>query len=280
MAVAKKAKKDGVEVKIETSNDAQKDKKHSKRKIKTATLETSGLTLSIESVEPEKTSKKAVKAKKVKGEKTPKTAELQAVPEESPVAAAEPVKPTRLRKSAKKVVAKADAIKEATKVDDDDSGEVKAWKAAFAAQTIASIQDTTAQNIQAVKKATTWKDVAKDGVEAAKDVAVVGVPTYGVVKGIKHLSKALGDRTEVSMTGDNNKYESAKTHINNDVSTYATEEGASPTVSATPAATTASPVTSHTVHEAAELPEAPEGDEIKVPEAEAPAVTEPEAAAP
>ena len=61
MAVAKKAKKDGVEVKIETSNDAQKDKKHSKRKIKTATLETSGLTLSIESVEPEKTSKKAVK---------------------------------------------------------------------------------------------------------------------------------------------------------------------------------------------------------------------------
>ena len=30
MAVAKKAKKDGVEVKIETSNDAQKDKKHSK----------------------------------------------------------------------------------------------------------------------------------------------------------------------------------------------------------------------------------------------------------
>ena len=109
MAVAKKAKKDGVEVKIETSNDAQKDKKHSKRKIKTATLETSGLTLSIEYVEPEKTSKKAVKAKKVKGEKTPKTAELQAVPEESPVAAAEPVKPTRLRKSAKKVVAKADA---------------------------------------------------------------------------------------------------------------------------------------------------------------------------
>lgn len=109
MAVAKKAKKDGVEVKIETSNDAQKDKKHSKRKIKTATLETSGLTLSIESVEPEKTSKKAAKAKKVKGEKTPKTAELQAVPEESPAAAAEPVKPTRLRKSAKKVVAKADA---------------------------------------------------------------------------------------------------------------------------------------------------------------------------
>ena len=37
MAVAKKAKKDGVEVKIETSNDAQKDKKHSKRKTKTAT---------------------------------------------------------------------------------------------------------------------------------------------------------------------------------------------------------------------------------------------------
>ena len=102
MAVAKKAKKDGVEVKIETSNDAQKDKKHSKRKTKTATLETSGLTLSIESVEPEKTSKKAVKAKKVKGEKTPKTAELQAVPEESPAAAAEPVKPTRLRRSAKR----------------------------------------------------------------------------------------------------------------------------------------------------------------------------------
>ena len=160
------------------------------------------------------------------------------------------------------VVAKADAIKEATRVDDDDIGEVKAWKAAFAAQTIASIQDTTAQNIQAVKKATTWKDVAKDGVEAAKDVAVVGVPTYGVVKGIKHLSKALGDRTKVSITGDNNKYESAKTHINNDVSTYATEEGASPTVNATPAATTASPSTSSTVHEAAELPEIeePEGE--------------------
>lgn len=178
------------------------------------------------------------------------------------------------------VVAKADAIKDSVKVEDTDSGEVRAWKSAFAAQAIASIPDTTAQNIQAVKKATTWKDVAKDGVEAAKDVAVVGVPTYGVVKGIKHLSKALGDRTEVSMTGDNNKYESAKTHINNDVSTYATEEGASPTVSATPAATTASPVTSHTVHEAVELPEAPEGEEIEAPEAEAPAVTEPEAAAP
>ena len=64
MAVAKKAKKDGVEVKIETSNDAQKDKKHSKRKIKTATLETSGLTLSIESVEPEKSTRRPLRQRK------------------------------------------------------------------------------------------------------------------------------------------------------------------------------------------------------------------------
>ena len=51
MAVAKKAKKDVVaEVTIETSS-----KKHGKKKTKApAQLETSGLTLSIESVEAEK----------------------------------------------------------------------------------------------------------------------------------------------------------------------------------------------------------------------------------
>lgn len=72
MAVAKKAKKDGVEVKIETSNDAQKDKKHSKRKTKTATLETSGLTLSIESVEPEKNVQEGRKGKKSQRRKNAK----------------------------------------------------------------------------------------------------------------------------------------------------------------------------------------------------------------
>ena len=156
------------------------------------------------------------------------------------------------------VVAKADAIKESTRVDDDDSGEVKAWKAAFAAQTIASIQDTTAQNIQAVKKATTWKDVAKDGVEAVKDVTMVGVPVVAAAKAVKHLANAAGDKTTVQTTGDNNAFESSKTHINNEVVTKSFAEGASPTVSATPAATTASPSTSSTVHEAAPEPEAPE----------------------
>ena len=147
------------------------------------------------------------------------------------------------------------SIKEATRVDDDDSVEVKAWKAAFAAQTIASIQDTTAQNIHAVKKATTWKDVAKDGVEAAKDVSMVGVPVVAAGKAIKHLANAVGDKTTVQTTGDNNKFESSKTHINNEVVTKSFAEGASPSVTATPAATTASPSTSSTVHEAAELPE-------------------------
>ena len=178
------------------------------------------------------------------------------------------------------VAAKADAIKEAAKAEDDDSGEVKAWKSAFAAVAISQIPDTTAQNLAAVKKATTWKDVAKDGVGAVKDVSIVGVPAAVAGKAIKHLANAAGDKTTVQTTGDNNAFESSKTHINNEVVTKSFAEGASPTVSATPAATTASPVTSHTVHEAAELPEAPEDDEIKVPEAEAPAVTEPEAAAP
>lgn len=163
------------------------------------------------------------------------------------------------------VVAKADAIKEAVRTEDNDSGEVRAWKSAFAAVAIASIDDTTALNLAAVKKAVTWKDVAKDGVEALKDVAIVGAPVYGAVKAFKYLSRSAGDKTQVQIDGDGNTYKSAKTHINNDVATYATEEGAAPTVNATPAATTASPSTSSTVHEAAELPKveepaAPEGE--------------------
>ena len=150
------------------------------------------------------------------------------------------------------VVAKADAIKEAVKTEDGDSGEVKAWKAAFGALAISNIDDTTAPNLAAVKKATTWKDVAKDGVGAVKDVSMVSAPVYGAVKGIKYLSKQMGDKTTVDIAGDGNQYESAKTHINNDVATYATEEGAAPAVNATPAATTASPSTSSAVHEAAE----------------------------
>lgn len=154
------------------------------------------------------------------------------------------------------IAAKAEAIKEAVKPTDTDSGEVKAWKGAFAALSIAQIPDTTAQNLNAVKKATTWKDVAKDGVEAVKDVAVVGAPVYGAAKAIKYMSKQMGDKTTVDIAGDGNQYEASKTHINNDVATYATEEGAAPNVTATPAATTASPSTSSTVHEAAELPKA------------------------
>lgn len=169
------------------------------------------------------------------------------------------------------VVAKADAIKEAVKPEDGDSGEVVAWKSAFGALAISNIDDTTALNLAAVKKATTWKDVAKDGVEAVKDVSLVGVPVVAVGKGIKHLANAVGDKTTVQTTGDNNKFESSKTHINNEVVTKSFAEGASPTVSATPAATTASPSTSSTVHEAAELPkveEPEEGAEIEAPEVE------------
>lgn len=153
------------------------------------------------------------------------------------------------------VVAKADAIKEAVKPEDGDSGEVVAWKSAFGALAISNIDDTTALNLAAVKKATTWKDVAKDGVEAVKDVSMVGVPVVAAGKAIKHLANAVGDKTTVQTTGDNNKFESSKTHINNEVVTKSFAEGASPTVSATPAATTASPSTSSTVHEAAEAPE-------------------------
>ena len=156
------------------------------------------------------------------------------------------------------VAAKAEAIKEAVKPSDTDSGEVKAWKSAFAAQAIANIPDTTAVNLAAVKKATTWKDVAKEGVGAVKDVSIVGVPAAVAGKAIKHLANAAGDKTTVQTTGDNNKFESSKTHINNEVVTKALAEGASPTVSATPAATTASPSTSSTVHEAAPEPEVPE----------------------
>ena len=171
------------------------------------------------------------------------------------------------------VVAKADAIKEAVKTEDGDSGEVKAWKAAFGALAISNIDDTTAPNLAAVKKATTWKDVAKDGVGAVKDVSIVGVPAVVAGKAIKHLANAAGDKTTVQTTGDNNAFESSKTHINNEVTTKSFAEGASPSVSATPAATTASPVTSHMVHEAAELPkvEEPKGE---TPEVEVPVETE------
>ena len=156
------------------------------------------------------------------------------------------------------VAAKADAINEAVKPEEGDSGEVVAWKSAFGALAISNIDDTTALNLAAVKKATTWKDVAKDGVEAVKDVSIVGIPAAMVGKAIKHLANAVGDKTTVQTTGDNNKFESSKTHINNEVVTKALAEGASPTVSATPAATTASPSTSSTVHEAAPEPEVPE----------------------
>ena len=173
------------------------------------------------------------------------------------------------------VAAKAEAIKEAVKPSDTDSGEVKAWKSAFAAQAIANIPDTTAVNLAAVKKATTWKDVAKDGVKAVKDVSIVGIPAAMVGKAIKHLADAAGDKTSVQTTGDNNAFESSKTHINNEVVTKSFAEGASPAVNATPAATTASPVTSHTVHEAAELP-AVEEPEVEEPDVEAPEVEAPE----
>ena len=156
------------------------------------------------------------------------------------------------------VVAKANAIKEAVKPEDGDSGEVVAWKAAFGALAISNIDDTTALNLAAVRKATTWKDVAKDGVEAVKDVSMVGIPVAVAGNAIKRLAKAAGDKTTVHTTGDNNAFESSKTHINNEVVTKSFAEGASPTVSATPAATTASPSTSSTVHEAAPEPEVPE----------------------
>ena len=162
------------------------------------------------------------------------------------------------------VVAKADAIKEAVRPEEGDSGEVKAWKSAFGAYAIANIDDTTALNLAAVKKATTWKDVAKDGVEAVKDVSIVTAPVVGAAKAFKYLANAAGDKTTVQTTGDNNAFESSKTHINNETVTKSFADGASPTVNATPAATTASPVTSHTVHEAAELPK------VEAPEAEAP----------
>ena len=157
------------------------------------------------------------------------------------------------------VVAKADAIKEAVRPEAGDTGEVKAWKGAFGALAISNIDDTTALNLAAVKKATTWKDVAKDGVEAVKDVTMVGVPVVAAAKAVKHLANAAGDKTTVQTTGDNNAFESSKTHINNEVMTKSFAEGASPTVNATPAATTASPSTTSTGHEAPE-PELSEGE--------------------
>ena len=176
------------------------------------------------------------------------------------------------------IAARAEAIKDAAAPTDTDSGEVKAWKSAFSALAIAHIPDTTAQNLAAVHKTTTGYDVAQSVVGAVKDVATVGLPVYGAVKAVKYLARSVGDKTTVEVAGDGNSYESSKTHINNDVNTHATAEGASPAVNATPAATTASPVTSHTVHEAAELPEVeePEVEEPEAPEAETPAV-EPEA---
>lgn len=89
----------------------------------------------------------------------------------------------------------------------------------------------------------------------------------GIVEGadvLKTAIKGAGDKTKVKIDGNDNKYDSAKTHINNEVVTKSFAEGASPSVTATPAATTASPSTSSTVHEAAELPE------IEEPEVEEP----------
>ena len=101
----------------------------------------------------------------------------------------------------------------------------------------------------------------------------ISVPVAVAGNAIKHLANAAGDKTTVQTTGDNNAFESSKTHINNEVVTKSFAEGASPTVTATPAATTASPVTSHTVHEAAELPKVEE-PKSETPEAEVPVETE------
>ena len=101
MAVAKKAKKEGLVAEVTIDASGESEKKRSRRKVKAATLETSGLTLSIESVEPvEKAPKKASKPKKAKVSKAAKAAEKAAeqaaekaaAPETAEAAAPEPEK--------------------------------------------------------------------------------------------------------------------------------------------------------------------------------------------
>lgn len=152
--------------------------------------------------------------------------------------------------SAKGLQVRADAIKEAAAVNETDSEEAKAWKGAFAALAISTMQDRTSENIASVHKATTGYDVADHAVGAVKDIATVGLPVYGAVRAVKYMSQGMGDSTSVVSTGDGNSYESAKTHINNEVTSSVSGSESHPVVTATPTGTAGSPSTSETIHEA------------------------------
>lgn len=151
--------------------------------------------------------------------------------------------------SAKGLQARADAIKEAAAINETDSEEAKAWKGAFAALAISTMQDRTSENITSVHKATTGYDVADHAVGAVKDIATVGLPVYGAVRAIKYMSQGMGDSTSVSTTGDGNGFESNKVHIVNETTSSVSGSESNPTVSATPSATNASPSTSETTTE-------------------------------
>ena len=152
--------------------------------------------------------------------------------------------------SARNIKSRADAIKDATTPKTTDSADAQAWKSAFAALAIATMDDRTAANIASVHKATTGYDVASSAVGAVKDIATVGLPVYGAVRAVKYLAQGMGDKTEVSMEGDGNSFESSKTHINNEVHSSVSGDESNPTVTGTPSGTTDSPATSETINEA------------------------------
>lgn len=169
--------------------------------------------------------------------------------------------------SAIKVVAKAtaenikyrvDAIKDAVKTETGDSPDARAWKKAFGAFAIASIPDTTAQNIKAIPVLKTGWDVSDSFIKAGKEVLTTFIPYTAVAYMAKKFSENGGDRTEVQAAEGSyvNLNQRKTTQNTTNITTGGDGEGATASNTYTPSATTGDPSTEIT-NEAAPVAETP-----------------------
>ena len=155
------------------------------------------------------------------------------------------------RSSADMVSSRAKAISEATAVKPGDSTDAAAWKSAFGALAIATIDDNTARNIAAVPKATTGYDVAMSAIGVVGNVATTGVYGYAATKIIDKVVDGAGDRVINNNNGDgnSNNVETAKTNITSTTTTTSTGDESPATATSTP--TTAGASTSGMTEETA-----------------------------
>jgi hypothetical protein len=155
---------------------------------------------------------------------------------------------TVAEQTANNIKSRADAIQKATAPAASDTGEVRAWKAAFGALAISQIDDSTAKNIAAVSKPTTGYDVGMEAVKVVRDVAQIGLPVYGAVKAVKYLSEQVGDTIQSSTDGDSNStsFETSKSHVNSPT-TAASYDNGTATANPTATSTNASPATTEMV---------------------------------